>query len=106
MASTSVSSLIDKTRASVARSPSRDRKSTRLNSSHTVISYAVFCLKKKKKEKHLVFDDMIMTEEKQARRIERDDVNETRLFITKYLYSAQCWSAANEPVHTLDRDQR
>src|SRR5438034_4029628 len=28
-----------------------DRKSTRLNSSHTVISYAVFCLKKKKKRK-------------------------------------------------------
>src|SRR5438132_10152236 len=27
--------------------PERDRKSTRLNSSHTVISYAVFCLKKK-----------------------------------------------------------
>src|SRR5438132_8209060 len=27
---------------------STDRKSTRLNSSHTVISYAVFCLKKKK----------------------------------------------------------
>src|SRR5436190_16198397 len=26
----------------------QDRKSTRLNSSHTVISYAVFCLKKKK----------------------------------------------------------
>src|SRR2546422_4019153 len=29
----------------------RDRKSTRLNSSHGYISYAVFCLKKKKKEK-------------------------------------------------------
>src|SRR2546426_4260195 len=28
---------------------SEDRKSTRLNSSHLVISYAVFCLKKKKK---------------------------------------------------------
>src|SRR5256885_13315159 len=28
----------------------RDRKSTRLNSSHLVISYAVFCLKKKKKD--------------------------------------------------------
>src|SRR5262252_10245542 len=28
----------------------RDRKSTRLNSSHTVISYAVFCLKKKKNQ--------------------------------------------------------
>src|SRR5260221_5359085 len=27
-----------------------DRKSTRLNSSHTVISYAVFCLKKKKRD--------------------------------------------------------
>src|SRR5260221_6742453 len=27
-----------------------DRKSTRLNSSHTVISYAVFCLKKKKND--------------------------------------------------------
>src|SRR5688572_32044283 len=31
---------------------SRDRKSTRLNSSHSQISYAVFCLKKKKKKKH------------------------------------------------------
>src|SRR2546430_13567943 len=30
-----------------------DRKSTRLNSSHSQISYAVFCLKKKKKTKHL-----------------------------------------------------
>src|SRR5256885_9672362 len=31
----------------VARRPKSDRKSTRLNSSHLVISYAVFCLKKK-----------------------------------------------------------
>src|SRR5256885_3943190 len=31
-----------------ASAPSTDRKSTRLNSSHLVISYAVFCLKKKK----------------------------------------------------------
>src|SRR2546426_7860628 len=30
-----------------------DRKSTRLNSSHLVISYAVFCLKKKKKKQQL-----------------------------------------------------
>src|SRR5438552_10654852 len=29
-----------------------DRKSTRLNSSHQIISYAVFCLKKKKKKKN------------------------------------------------------
>src|SRR5688572_33129176 len=33
------------------RRPGRDRKSTRLNSSHSQISYAVFCLKKKKKKK-------------------------------------------------------
>src|SRR5258707_15453837 len=31
----------------------RDRKSTRLNSSHANISYAVFCLKKKKKTKQI-----------------------------------------------------
>src|SRR5438270_13409176 len=31
----------------------RDRKSTRLNSSHSQISYAVFCLKKKKKNKKI-----------------------------------------------------
>src|SRR5688572_30956883 len=34
-----------------AAPPRRDRKSTRLNSSHSQISYAVFCLKKKKKKK-------------------------------------------------------
>src|SRR5205809_5775888 len=33
------------------RTTPRDRKSTRLNSSHGYISYAVFCLKKKKKNK-------------------------------------------------------
>src|SRR5262245_63029594 len=33
--------------------PPADRKSTRLNSSHLGISYAVFCLKKKKKYKHI-----------------------------------------------------
>src|SRR5256885_9746839 len=31
-----------------------DRKSTRLNSSHLVISYAVFCLKKKKNSSHIM----------------------------------------------------
>src|SRR5438094_6667820 len=38
-----------------------DRKSTRLNSSHRTISYAVFCLKKKKKNKN----DIIATHNKQ-----------------------------------------
>src|SRR5947208_4618524 len=32
----------------------RDRKSTRLNSSHQIISYAVFCLKKKKYNAHSI----------------------------------------------------
>src|SRR2546430_6967197 len=36
---------------SIVSAKSGDRKSTRLNSSHSQISYAVFCLKKKKKEK-------------------------------------------------------
>src|SRR5690348_17401642 len=36
----------------VAATASRDRKSTRLNSSHPSISYAVFCLKKKKNKKN------------------------------------------------------
>src|SRR2546430_3746408 len=35
------------------RATQRDRKSTRLNSSHSQISYAVFCLKKKKKLEHM-----------------------------------------------------
>src|SRR3989440_7445946 len=38
------------TRVPVGGSPTRDRKSTRLNSSHDQISYAVFCLKKKKQK--------------------------------------------------------
>src|SRR5207253_10337602 len=33
----------------------RDRKSTRLNSSHVAISYAVFCLKKKKKNRNILY---------------------------------------------------
>src|SRR5438034_11832345 len=40
--------LIDAIESGLVKIPQLDRKSTRLNSSHTVISYAVFCLKKKK----------------------------------------------------------
>src|SRR2546430_4688578 len=36
---------------------SGDRKSTRLNSSHSQISYAVFCLKKKKMNQEVLVDD-------------------------------------------------
>src|SRR2546430_10531155 len=40
-------------RRPLAHSMLADRKSTRLNSSHSQISYAVFCLKKKKKKKEV-----------------------------------------------------
>src|SRR5690349_23895139 len=40
-------------RAGQSPADDRDRKSTRLNSSHVEISYAVFCLKKKKKKKKI-----------------------------------------------------
>src|SRR3712207_8115330 len=45
----------------IAVAPQSDRKSTRLNSSHANISYAVFCLKKKKQigKKHVVYDILI-----------------------------------------------
>src|SRR5215471_20058172 len=42
-------------RTSYRASPVSDRKSTRLNSSHVEISYAVFCLKKKKKTKNTIY---------------------------------------------------
>src|SRR5690625_5965975 len=41
---------IEKYIAKIPAKNMRDRKSTRLNSSHVAISYAVFCLKKKKKK--------------------------------------------------------
>src|SRR5688572_32302820 len=48
----SAASTIDKAIRSLIEAPGlADRKSTRLNSSHSQISYAVFCLKKKKKKK-------------------------------------------------------
>src|SRR5438034_7713242 len=42
-----LAALFSDARIDAVVSPAIDRKSTRLNSSHTVISYAVFCLKKK-----------------------------------------------------------
>src|SRR5438034_2960774 len=49
-------------RQATASQAQGDRKSTRLNSSHTVISYAVFCLKKKKKNKQSEFKYKIQDE--------------------------------------------
>src|SRR5256885_7764789 len=47
----SVSYIPEKEKIRLWGKAAGDRKSTRLNSSHLVISYAVFCLKKKKKKK-------------------------------------------------------
>src|SRR5438067_10204212 len=43
------------------RRSERDRKSTRLNSSHVSISYAVFCLKKKKKHDYVAVPQLVLT---------------------------------------------
>src|SRR5205085_8768341 len=53
-----------------ARSDDRDRKSTRLNSSHSQISYAVFCLKKKKKKKNI--------KKNNKKKLENNKINELR----------------------------
>src|SRR5438034_6182783 len=61
-----------------------DRKSTRLNSSHTVISYAVFCLKKKKKKKkkknkNKKTTDTIQKQEKQTKhRSKKREANKSK----------------------------
>src|SRR2546421_7928022 len=54
----------------------RDRKSTRLNSSHDQISYAVFCLKKKKDDQQLLVMNL-----RQARRAPQD-LQDIRAYIT------------------------
>src|SRR5438876_8093581 len=51
----------------VRRSGSRDRKSTRLNSSHPSISYAVFCLKKKK-----------INNKKKKKKIQKNKIKKTK----------------------------
>src|SRR5256885_6763232 len=53
---------------------SQDRKSTRLNSSHLVISYAVFCLKKKKKTNNQHFADYYTTQFRRRRKRATDNV--------------------------------
>src|SRR2546427_9314926 len=51
-----------------------DRKSTRLNSSHSQISYAVFCLKKKKKKNH----KLSLRTNFQSKIIEKSDSSDQR----------------------------
>src|SRR5438477_2119917 len=56
-----------------------DRKSTRLNSSHMSISYAVFCLKKKKKKKQISSNRDKQTEKHQIlERLEHEELKTTQ----------------------------
>src|SRR5436190_3458034 len=56
-------------RARFRSSRQRDRKSTRLNSSHTVISYAVFCLKKKKQSDTATGGEQDLSDSEHSRRV-------------------------------------
>src|SRR5207302_3636423 len=53
--------VVAQLRQAAGRGPlQQDRKSTRLNSSHVKISYAVFCLKKKKKRSHAQLEEPLL----------------------------------------------
>src|SRR5690625_7007204 len=53
--------------AQAGQQPPADRKSTRLNSSHVAISYAVFCLKKKKQTSYTTKKRRVMKKQKICR---------------------------------------
>src|SRR2546426_8585597 len=55
--------------ARLARPTLQDRKSTRLNSSHLVISYAVFCLKKKKTKRYDIRRYQLVSEQNSSLRL-------------------------------------
>src|SRR5215471_14980760 len=61
-----------------------DRKSTRLNSSHVEISYAVFCLKKKKKTERHWRDEENQAERRQWQRERRRLLSQLFLFHLSY----------------------
>src|SRR5437763_5486055 len=70
----------DQVAPSPASTPCRDRKSTRLNSSHRCISYAVFCLKKKKNETqigngHLMVTKLTGKHDMNARKKDTENLN-------------------------------
>src|SRR5947199_2186851 len=71
-----------------------DRKSTRLNSSHLGISYAVFCLKKKKKNvehkhDHELVTDVQNVDDSRARTTRLDDDSDPLLFLREGLDQGQ-----------------
>src|SRR2546429_7352019 len=74
----------------------RDRKSTRLNSSHGYISYAVFCLKKKKKEhKSKLAASAILFPSVRPMKVQFS-------LVAYFIRSYHCLSSVSDPKHELD----
>src|SRR5256885_3821380 len=92
-------SISEHTTASII---SRDRKSTRLNSSHLVISYAVFCLKKKKKTQTCALLDPVVHTTHQLHTKHSDLNNRHYLLLSLYsLTSAICLAAPSRSPASL-----
>src|SRR5215204_6783002 len=75
-----------------------DRKSTRLNSSHTVISYAVFCLKKKK-------DEIDSLEERLLERAKSTDMNRLLAFKRSLVHVRRAVGPQREVFNQLTRHE-
>src|SRR5699024_11444079 len=83
----------------------KDRKSTRLNSSHVSISYAVFCLKKKKNNPVELADNDIRLQprtENDIENIRQQDVGETR---RQQDTEAECHEATKDKPEMSDHDR-
>src|SRR5262245_62624652 len=77
----------------------RDRKSTRLNSSHLGISYAVFCLKKKKKKnKHKKINKKTPTKPEQRNNIQKDNKQTTK---TPEQYPTQTKATIDQEIYDI-----
>src|SRR5689334_14621644 len=74
-ATTSPCETVRSTSRSASTAPNRDRKSTRLNSSHSSISYAVFCLKKKKKARRAIAAQIVDDHPVARRRQQRSNID-------------------------------
>src|SRR2546430_7019043 len=75
-----------------------DRKSTRLNSSHSQISYAVFCLKKKKKD-DLNIRDHTNIQQRHAQQQLIQHITTTRQHPITHLYLESIHAPFEEPRH-------
>src|SRR6516162_1922535 len=90
----------------MGRSTATDRKSTRLNSSHLVISYAVFCLKKKKLGVAMDSVEPLFTPGTRLLKFDSDAealarlINDWRLARPEYLKGVICYFFFNDTATT------